>query len=214
VRVTQLKFQAFLKEIKSGLFSAILAYVYTVKYQKHGLPHFHLLLFLDYKAPSYEGFLFPRYVDNIILAKLPSPEIDPDGSLTKIVKGCILYRKCSQEDPSALCTRNNLCKKGFSKPYQEATYTKTSRYLLYHRRQDTPYIINSQQHLSENLNRQVIPYNPYLIRRFNCHINIELVSSVKAIRYIFKYIYKGTDLTTLTIHESYRNPQNPQNLNP
>jgi hypothetical protein len=74
--------------------------------------------------------------------------------------------------------------------------------------------MNSQQHLSENLNRQVISYNPYLIRRFNCHINVKLVSSVKAIRYIFKYIYKGTDLTTLTIHESYGNPQNPQNLNP
>jgi Helitron helicase-like domain at N-terminus len=32
VRVTQLKFQAFLKKIKSGLFSTILAYVYTIKY--------------------------------------------------------------------------------------------------------------------------------------------------------------------------------------
>jgi Helitron helicase-like domain at N-terminus len=103
VRVTQLKFQAFLKEIKSGLFSAILAYVYTVKYQKRGLPHFHLLLFLDYKAPSYEGFLSLRYVNNIILAELPPPKIDSDRSLIKIVKGYILHRKCGQEDPLALC---------------------------------------------------------------------------------------------------------------
>jgi hypothetical protein len=35
------------------------------------------------------------------------------------------------------------------------------------------------------------------------------VSSVKAIRYIFKYIYKRTDLITLIIYKSYRNPQNP-----
>jgi hypothetical protein len=125
----------------------------------------------------------------------------------------MLHYKYSQEDSSALCTRNNLCKKGFPKPYQKATYTKTSGYLLYRRRQDTSYIINSQQHLSENLNRQVIPYNLYLIRCFNCHINVKLVSSVKAIRYIFKYIYKETDLTTLIIYKSYRNPQNPQNLN-
>jgi Helitron helicase-like domain at N-terminus len=95
MRVTQLKFQVFLKEIKSGLFSAILVYVYTVKYQKRGLLYFHLLLFLDYKAPSYEGFLSPRYINNIILTKLPPPEIDPDGSLTKIVKGCMLHCKCS-----------------------------------------------------------------------------------------------------------------------
>jgi Helitron helicase-like domain at N-terminus len=214
VQVTRLKFQAFLKEITSGLFGAILVYVYTVEYQKCGLSHFHLLLFLDHKAPSYEGFLSPRYIDNIILAELPPPEIDPDGSLTKIVKSCMLHRKCGQEDPSALCTRNNLCEKGFPKPYQETTYTETSGYLLYCRHQDIPYIINGQQHLSEDLNRRIIPYNPYLIRRFNCYINVELVSSVKAIRYIFKYIYKGTDLTTLTIHKFHGNPQNPQNLNP
>jgi Helitron helicase-like domain at N-terminus len=134
VRVTQLKFQAFLKEIKSGLFSTILAYVYTVKYQKRGLPYFHLLLFLNHKAPSYKGFLSPRYINNIILTKLPPPKIDPDGSLTKIVKGYMLHRKCGQKDPSALCTRNNLCKKGFPKPYQKATYTKTSGYPLYRRR--------------------------------------------------------------------------------
>lgn len=211
VRVTRLKFQAFLQEIKSGLFGPVAAHVYTVKYQKRGLPYFHLLLFLDHKALSYKGFFSPRYVDNIILAELPPLEIDPDESLTKIVKGYMLYRKCGQEDLSALCTRNNHCEKGFPKPYQKTTYTETNEYSLYRRRQDTPYIIDGQQHLSNDLNRRVISYNPYLTCRYNYHINIELVCSVKAIRYIFKYIHKRSDLTTLTIHESHQNPQNPQN---
>lgn len=43
----------------------------------------------------------------------------------------------------------------------------------------------------------VVPYNPHLTRMFNCHINVEVCSSVQAVKYIHKYIYKGHDLTIL-----------------
>jgi hypothetical protein len=46
-------------------------------------------------------------------------------------------------------------------------------------------------------NRDVIPYNPFLSAKYDCHINVEVCISVKAIKYIHKYIYKGHDRTTL-----------------
>jgi hypothetical protein len=42
-------------------------------------------------------------------------------------------------------------------------------------------------------NRWVVPYNPWLLRQFKCHINLEICSSIKAIKYILKYINKGAD---------------------
>ena len=42
-------------------------------------------------------------------------------------------------------------------------------------------------------NRNVIPYNLYLLKKYNCHINFEVVDSIKAIKYINKYQMKGLD---------------------
>jgi hypothetical protein len=45
----------------------------------------------------------------------------------------------------------------------------------------------------------VVPYNPYLTRRYKAHINVEICSSIKAIKYLYKYIYKGPDRTTMRL---------------
>jgi hypothetical protein len=39
----------------------------------------------------------------------------------------------------------------------------------------------------------VVPYNPYLSLFFNCHINVEVCTSVAAVKYLYKYVYKGHD---------------------
>ncbi len=39
----------------------------------------------------------------------------------------------------------------------------------------------------------MVPYNPYLSLLFNCHINVEVCTSVAAIKYLYKYVYKGHD---------------------
>ena len=43
----------------------------------------------------------------------------------------------------------------------------------------------------ELTNQHVVPYCPYLLLEFECHINVECVHSVKSFKYIHKYIYKG-----------------------
>lgn len=59
-------------------------------------------------------------------------------------------------------------------------------------------------------NRWIVPYNAVLSRIFECHINTELCSSVKAIQYIFSYINKGSDQATFSV-ESRDEIQNFQN---
>ncbi len=39
----------------------------------------------------------------------------------------------------------------------------------------------------------MVPYNPYLSLFFNCHINVEVCTSVAAVKYLYKYVYKGHD---------------------
>ena len=44
------------------------------------------------------------------------------------------------------------------------------------------------------VNSFVVPYNPQLLRLYECHINVEVVSTIKAIKYIYKCVYKGHDV--------------------
>ena len=44
-----------------------------------------------------------------------------------------------------------------------------------------------------------MPYNPYLTTKYDCHINVEICSSIAAIKYLFKYVYKGHDRATIEI---------------
>ncbi|UYV64563.1 hypothetical protein LAZ67_3001189, partial [Cordylochernes scorpioides] len=58
-------------------------------------------------------------------------------------------------------------------------------------------------------NSWVVPYNAYILLRFNCHINVEICSSVQAVKYLFKYVYKGHDSANLEIREQTLNHDEP-----
>ncbi len=46
----------------------------------------------------------------------------------------------------------------------------------------------------------MVPYNPYLSLLFNCHINVEVCTSVAVIKYLYKYIYKGNDHAQVDVY--------------
>ena len=52
-------------------------------------------------------------------------------------------------------------------------------------------------------NRRVVPYSPYFSFRYKAHINVEVCGSVKAVKYIHKYIYKGGDRATAIIDSEH-----------
>ena len=54
----------------------------------------------------------------------------------------------------------------------------------------------------EITNKWVVPYNPFLLIQFKCHINVELCSSVKSIKFVLKYITKGSDQAVFQLQEN------------
>lgn len=48
-------------------------------------------------------------------------------------------------------------------------------------------------------NRWIVPYNAYMLARYNCHINVECCVSVAANKYITKYTHKGSDRATVSV---------------
>jgi len=63
-------------------------------------------------------------------------------------------------------------------------------YPLYRRRDQGRFIMKNGFRLD---NRHVVPYCKYLTLKYNAHINVEVCSSIKAIKYVFKYVFKGHD---------------------
>ena len=37
-------------------------------------------------------------------------------------------------------------------------------------------------------------FSLYLLALFDCHVNVEICSTVKLVKYLYKYIFKGHDL--------------------
>lgn len=78
---------------------------------------------------------------------------------------------------------NGQCTKEFPKAFQTYTIPNVLGYLLYRRGK------GEQVHVRNVImdNRRVVPYNPYLSLKYNAHINVEVATSVRAIKYIYKY---------------------------
>ena len=48
-------------------------------------------------------------------------------------------------------------------------------------------------------NKYAVPYNPYLSKKYNAHINVEICSSIQSCKYLYKYVYKGPDMASIGI---------------
>ena len=93
------------------------------------------------------------------------------------------------------------CTKNFPKQFNEETiFLNIGSYPVYRRRNDGKEIIFSSQKIADN--RFVVPYNPYLLLKLRCHINVEVCNTIKSIKYLFKYFYKGPDTAIICLSNS------------
>jgi Helitron helicase-like domain at N-terminus len=157
VRVFNMYRSALIDEItKHSLFGVVPAYVYTIEFQKRGLPHMHLLLSL---SPS-SRLSTADDVDSLIRATWPDPEREP--TLFAIVKRCMVHGPCGRWNPKSPCMKDGKCSKGFPKPFQSETVMTNDGYPLY-ARPDDGRSYNVGNVFADN--RWIVPYNPYVLAK-------------------------------------------------
>jgi hypothetical protein len=190
-RVFQMKRNALIDYIYNrGIFGSAIAYVYTIEFQKRGLPHVHLLLFLEepYKLNTTQA------IDSCIWARWPDPDTQP--LLFDTVKRCMVHGPCGSANPSSPCMDNGKCTKGYPKPFAEFTTMDENGFPVYLRPNDGhSYIVGGVP----VTNQSIVAFCPLLSVIFDCHINVECAASLGSFRYLFKYIQKGPDLASLEI---------------
>src|SRR6266852_2675717 len=89
--------------------------------------------------------------------------------------------------------------KGYLKPFNQTMSMSEDGYPLYARPDDGrafPVPVSGVGSVQID-NRWIVPYNPFLSAKYNCHTNVESIATFHTMKYCFKYIHKGSDRTTL-----------------
>ena len=173
------------------------AYLSVIEFQKRGLPHAHILLIFN----SYGRVRTPAEVDRIVSAELP--ELPPPGvaipadayarieRLQRLVCEHMLHDNCLLPTSNKRCrdSKTGRCSKGFPRAQQPATtWTDESIYPLYRRRPLSTPILFRGKPVS---NQWVVPYNPWLLSKYESHINVEVCVGSGGIKYVYKYLAKN-----------------------
>jgi hypothetical protein len=135
---------------------------------------------------------------SLIRAEIPDPETEP--VLHAPVMRYMIHTPCGQYKPDAPCMVDGKCSKNFPKAFHEVTSMDRNRYPSYQRRNTGK--VYKLPNGTEVDNSWVVPYCPPLIVRIPCHMNVECVYSVKSIKYVHKYVYKGHDRTTMAFGQN------------
>ncbi|XP_024892751.1 uncharacterized protein LOC112467995 [Temnothorax curvispinosus] len=190
-RVFHLKVKKMMALLKKGdLFGKVTYFMYSVEWQKRGLPHIHILLWLEQR-------IFNNMIDKVICAEIPDPV--KDSLLYNIVKANMIHGPCGGLNRNSPCMKGGNCSKRYPRQLLKDTQTGNDGYPQYRRRSQADGGFTVKINEIELDNRWVVPYNPVLLRTFNAHINVELCNSVKSIKYICKYVNKGSDQATFAL---------------
>ena len=171
--------------------------VCTIEFQKRGLPHVHILIWLKkpYKCLSAND------IDSIISAEIPNKNSDP--LLYQIVNQFMIHGPCGQLNQNSPCMRGGKCSKFFPKQYKSETIFETNAFPVYRRRDDpSKFVIKNGMQIDNSF---VVPYNSDLLLRYNAHINVESCCQSMLIKYLFKYINKGSDRARIVFEENSNN---------
>jgi hypothetical protein len=166
--------------------------------QRGGLPHAHVILKLPHALDN------PATIDHYVQAYLPDAKShprcnDPATCATLVVVLIRLYAKVMKHQwhppDHSSCKKNSdgSCKYKYPKEITEVTQVLESGYCSYKRPEikgdGTTGELSDEQ---KNMNSWVVATNFTLLDEFDCHINVEVCYTVNVLKYLFKYIKKGS----------------------
>ena len=201
-RVFHAKYKALLQDLTVNMvLGPVCAHLSVIEFQKRGLPHAHILLILH----SYARLFAASDVDDAICAEVPtvvgcetaSAEYAARLQLQKLVCMHMLHNDCASSTKRCPCHKSypsdTSCTKGFPKSYSDTTvWSADTVYPQYRRRPpdaDNPICYNGR--VIDN--RWITPYNPYLLLKYDAHLNVEACVGQHSVKYLYKYVLKNVD---------------------
>uniref|UniRef100_A0A0N5BF22 ATP-dependent DNA helicase n=1 Tax=Strongyloides papillosus TaxID=174720 RepID=A0A0N5BF22_STREA len=192
-RVFRYKMQELIYMLNNGLFGDKVYLFFSVEFQKRGLPHIHVLIRLNHFEKTAES------INKVISAEIPDKNHDPE--LHDLVVRHMLHHDCPTLKEKGPCwsASKNKCIKDFPKAFVPETYidSKTGK-VCYRRTDNTAEKITLKNNRVVN-NSFVVPYNEFLLKYFDAHINIEIVNQVLAVNYLFKYLVKDGETNKVNV---------------
>ena len=106
--------------------------------------------------------------------------------------------------PDSRCITEGRCSKNFPKPFRSKTFSIESDNCVSYRRRSPEEVGEFEVRTKKSNalgihkmgidNSWIVPYSPDLLRKLRTHMNVELcISIVGSIKYLFKYVRKGSD---------------------
>lgn len=185
---------------KHQIFGEVQCHMYTVERQKRGLPHAHILVWLTISLKASD-------IDSIISDEIPDKNIDPE--LHDIIIRNMVHGPCGALNKQSPCMdRGKGCTKEYPKQLRKETQTSEEGYPLYRSRDvsdggHTAVIRLKGMEVTID-NKWIVPYCPLLSKTFDAHINVEMCNTVHSIKYITKYINKGSDQAMFSLEQTTR----------
>ncbi|XP_072064980.1 uncharacterized protein [Arachis hypogaea] len=192
-RVFKIKLDGLIVDLKEEkIFGKLLGYVYPVEFQKRGLPHAYILLFMsnDFKPQ------IPDDIDKHITAEISDENERPN--LHGAFQNYIVHGPCGLYNNSP-CMKNGSCSKFYPKEFRQQTLIDEAGFPKY-RRTDNGQTVKKRECVLDN--KFIVPDNPKLLLKFGCHINVEYTYQTSSIKYLFKYVHKGNDCITATLYNA------------
>lgn len=126
-------------------------------------------------------------VDRSVSAQIPSADDDPE-LYTLVEKHHVHGPNCAN-NPRAMCKNDRgFCRWDFPKAYRSSTRLNEDGRIEYARPDNgRRYNFGNVDRPVWATNRDISSYCPRLLKRFGCHIYLDIVMGSSAIKYLYKY---------------------------
>lgn len=148
----------------------------------------------------------PVEVDRCISAEIPDESVNP--KLFELAKKHHIHRPNCRTNSRAMCKdAKGLCRWNYPKPYQPSTRITDDGRVHYARPDNGRSIaIATRSRELVATNKDVAPYCPRLLLRFQCHVYVDIVQDHMATKYLYKYWYVVREVLFTSFFFSTKGP--------